>query len=98
MSGKSNCGLERFCGQNTVVPDFIHLLLKSSKCFIQVTGGRFFECSRHRRVTTLTFALLSRCTKLGDWRSLVLEGVSLSTIRFRTTSRKTRLSPKIGLC
>ena len=42
MSGKSNCGLERCCGQNTVVPDFIDLLLKSGKCFIQVTGGRFF--------------------------------------------------------
>ena len=25
-----------------VVPDFVHLLLKSSKCFIQATGAQFF--------------------------------------------------------
>ena len=28
--------------RNTVGPDFIDLLLKSGKCFIQATGGQFF--------------------------------------------------------
>jgi hypothetical protein len=42
MSGKSHCGLERRGDQNALVARFIHLLLKSGRCFIQVTRAQFF--------------------------------------------------------